>query len=398
MPDITGMTTSQDSGSSQTTMKITSYTLTPSTTSKATLVTFNIRLTMSEWTWVGTHSSDSSYGRRVRGTINGHDIGVHLIKPHASVYWYKSGVYNYTITASIPYSPGTVYANIRVERQNGTTGGTACFNPTLNYWTMVSGSASAPSVTRDTKIAGSTGTTLVASLTGTKALTWTAPASSGTGAIQNYHVYYTYGSGWVRKAILNSSARSYTINLAEYSVSRGNYIWFRVLAVNLYAESGTQYTPTTLLVTLPVAPSSLTVASTVNYNQSVTVSWPAGSAQAGVKHYYLQVRRYPRGGPWSSWASLGTHTGRSVSTNPSTYSAWAVRPGDTFQFQVTTVDNLGLSSSARASGNLLLKGGVMRVNVNGTWRDGIAWIRVGGVWKEGIAAYRNVNGSWKEGI
>lgn len=398
MPDITGMTTSQDSGSSQTTMKITSYTLTPSTTSKATLVTFNIRLTMSEWTWVGTHSSDSSYGRRVRGTINGHDIGVHLVKPHASVYWYKSGVYNYTITKTIPYSPGTVYANIRVERENGTTGGTACFNPALNYWTMGSGYASAPSVTRDTKIAGSTGTTLVASLTGTKALTWTAPSSSGTGAIQNYHVYYTYGSGWVRKAILNSSARSYTINLAEYSVSRGNYIWFRVYAVNLYAESATQYVPATLLVTLPVAPSSLTVASTVNYNQSVTVSWPAGSAQAGVKHYSLQVRRYPRGGPWSSWASLGTHTGRSVSTNPSAYSAWAVRPGDTFQFQVTTVDNLGLTSSARASGNLLLKGGVMRVKVNGTWRDGIAWIRVGGVWKEGIAAYRNVNGSWKEGI
>ena len=156
MPDITGMTTSQDSGSSQTTMKITSYTLTPSTTSKATLVTFNIRLTMSEWTWVGTHSSDSSYGRRVRGTINGHDIGVHLVKPHATVYWYKSGVYNYTITATIPYSPGTVYANIRVERENGTTGGTACFNPALNYWTMNSGTAAAPSITQTIRIAGST--------------------------------------------------------------------------------------------------------------------------------------------------------------------------------------------------------------------------------------------------
>ena len=401
MPDITGMTVSQDSGNAGTIMEVTSYSLTPSTTSKRTTGSFNVRVTMSQWTWVGTHSSDSSYGRQVRGTINGHNIGTHIIKPHATVAWNQSGVYNYTINVDIPYSPGTVYANIRIERQNGTTGGTACFNPQLNYWTMNSSWANNPSAVRNTAISGESGTTLVAYMNTIRSLTWTAPVSSGTGSIQNYDVFWTTGNNvWTRRARLSSGARSYALILSDYSIPRGGHVWFDVRAIGLYGNSSSSNIPAIRLSPLPVRPSSASIPSQANFGQTVTLSWTEGThGGSGISDYRIEYRRRARGSStWGSWTYLTVNSGLSQNVTPSSH-AQAIMPGDSVQYRVFTRDNLGLqSSTARDSGILTMRGGIVRIRVGGTWREGIAWIRVSGTWREAIGAYQRVSGTWREGI
>ncbi len=41
--------------------------------------------------------------------------------------------------------------------------------------------------------------------------------------------------------------------------------------------------------------------------------------------------------------------------------------------------------------------GIMRANVNGTWKSCTAYVNVSGAWKQALA-YVNVNGTWKQGL
>jgi hypothetical protein len=40
--------------------------------------------------------------------------------------------------------------------------------------------------------------------------------------------------------------------------------------------------------------------------------------------------------------------------------------------------------------------GIMRVKVNGVWKEGQVYVKTGGSWKEAQGVYTKVNGSWKE--
>jgi len=405
MPELLNVDFSSMSGSTDTKMRITAYSFTPRTDVQGTACSITVRVTMASSSWVGTHSSDTSYGRQFRGTINGHDIGTHIIKPHATVAWNTGTAYTYTVTFNIPYSPGTVYANLRIERQNGTTGGTACFSMASNTYTVSSGTGSAPSAPRTARFDGLTHKDF-GTLTGTFNLTWLAPSSGGTGGVKSYNIYKgEAGKAWAY--VSNTTNLSVAINVASttWAVTRGNYRWMLVEAVGLYGQTGALDVPSFYFVNYAVRPTSVTVASSAVYSQPLTVSWSGASAgdsrYDAISSYRVQVRRLPAGSStWSSWVNATSAIASSpFTTTPSTYTAWTVRPGDTLQYQVFTKNNYPLESvDARASGTVLMKGGIMRVRVAGVWREGTAWIRVAGTWREGTDVYVRVSGAWKESL
>ena len=400
MPDVLNVSFASATSSS-TTMKVTAYSFTPRTDAPGTTCSLTVAIQMGPTSWVGTHSSDQTYGRVLIGTVNGHDIGAHIIKPYNTIAWNYGGLYTYTVTFNIPYSPGTVAIQLSIRRQTSGTDGTACFVMPTGY-TVVSSSAVLPSAPSAPTFNGTTGTTIVANMTGTYALAWTAPAG-GTGGVKSYSTYYSTnaGSTWtLLTATVTTTSQS--INIANFSLSRGSSIRFGVKANNLYGSSGITAGGYVKLANLPTAPTSVTVPTTSKYNAAMDVAWAGATAGDGsISSYNVQVARKAAGSTtWSAWADVASADAASpLSTTPSSYTAWTVRPGDTLKFQVSTKNSYGLvSPTFKVSGETLMKGGIIRVNVSGAWKEGTAWVNVSGVWKEASSVYINVGGAWKESL
>ena len=67
--------------------------------------------------------------------------------------------------------------------------------------------------------------------------------------------------------------------------------------------------------------------------------------------------------------------------------------------RVRTVNTYNLQSASyrTISSYITVKGGGIRMNVNGAWFEGTPYVNVNGTWQIG-QAYVNVNGNWHEGI
>ena len=82
-----------------------------------------------------------------------------------------------------------------------------------------------------------------------------------------------------------------------------------------------------------------------------------------------------------------------------------LKKDDEIYAKVTYVVNDGMGNNLvrnydiPVSDNYLIESsGVMRVNVNDSWREGQVWTNVDGVWKEATDVFTNVNGEWKESV
>lgn len=389
--------------SSYTKAWISAYSATPRTDATGTHVALTVKVSMGSGSSLYTHSSDKSLGRVFTGTLNGHSIGVHVIKRYNLDRWESSTTYTYNISFNIPYSPGTIYANFRIEPQGtGSYMTTSTFSWGTNVYTMSSGYASGPGAPTGVKYNNYTGLWIKAEFSGTYTLAWSAPSAGGTGGVKSYTVYYRYttSSGWT--TLGTTSSTSYSINLASWANrARGSYVYFGVCANNLYGSSSTAGGPYVKRANLPSAPTSVSVPTEAKYTEAFNITWSGASAGDGsIDYYILQVLRLAKGSStWSAAASLGTDTASPLSTVPSTYTAWNVAPGDQLKFRVYTHNSYGLTSSSyKESGTIMMKGGVMRVRVSGTWREGTAWVRVSGTWREARGVYVRVGGTWREGV
>ena len=396
MPNVIGAAIGSTS-SKYTTATVTAMTCTPRADQKGTAVSLTLYLNLGPSTGLYTHSSDVSIGRVFTGTINGHNIGLHVIKQYNRDRWELGSKHTFYINFNIPYISGTVYCNFKVQAQRATgnwTTQSCIFNWPTNTYTIAAPAGVVSGVPTNLKYNGYTGQWIVANMTGSHSFTWTAPAG-GTGGVKSYNVYYSYGSGWVH--VGNTTATNMTFNLANYSISRGNRLRFGVRSNNLYGSSSIVEAPYVQLALAPTTPASLNVAAQAKYTDTLTFSWPASTAGNGsISHYIVQVRHQPKGGSWSAWAGIGNISGTSVSTRPKDYTAFTVAPGSTLQYRIAAVNTYSLQSGWRESGYTLLKGGVMRVKVNGSWREGTAWIKVGGVWKEAVSVHVRAGGAWRE--
>lgn len=393
MPNITGVKLYTYSAF----MRVNSYSLTPRTDAAGTHYSISFEINTTEGgSWLGT--GNASYARCVRGTINGHDIGTHQIKA-SNETWSAGSVYNYTITGDIPYSPGDVYINLRVEGMDSppTQNDVLCFIWTTNTYTVSSGAATLPTPPTGITLDG-VNSIVIANLTGQHTLNWTG-ATGGTGGATTYYIYWSPGSGW---NWLAQSGGPYVFDASIFSMARGQTIWFDVLTVNRYGTSALMPSgyPSMQLAYAPTAPASVTVPATSKYRAPMTVSWAASSAQSGsLTGYTIQVRRKAAGSStWSGWVTLTTSTGTSISTTPGDYTAWTVRPGDTLQYHVMATNSYGLTSAYTASGTVVMKGGIMRVKVGGVWKEGTVFVKVSGVWKEASGVYAKAAGSWRESL
>ncbi len=190
------------------------------------------------------------------------------------------------------------------------------------------------------------------------------------------------------------------MDLSLYSsLPRGNSVWFLVRCQDGYTHADSSVMPPVILANLPTAPTSVTVPADAQYNKAFNVSWTGATAGTGsITGYTVEVRHKPAGsGTWSSWVGTASPSASPISTNPSNYIAWDVKAGDTLQFRVFTKNSYDLTSAvATTSGHVLMKGGIMRIRVSGTWREGTVWIRVSGVWKEASNVYQRISGVWRE--
>ena len=401
MPDVLNVSFASAT-SNNTTMRVTAYSFTPRTDATGTVCSLTVAIQMGPTSWVGTHSSDPTYGRVLIGTVNGHDIGAHTIKPYNTVAWNQGGLYTYTINFNIPYSPGTVAIQLSIRRQTSGTDGTACFTMPGGY-TANSGAGAVPSAVQNLKLNGVTGATTIAHLTGNLTLSFDAPLNPGTGSVQGYYIYYhnqTRNPGqWAFWHSTTSTAVTVNAALDIFRINRGNVVEFNVIAYNAYGHGPmiTTY-PRFALANAPSAPTSVSSPAESKYNTSLRVGWSgAGAGSGSVLQYHVQVRRLSSGS-WSDWANIGYTNMGYIDTTPSTYTAWAVRPGDVLQYRVATINTYGLWSGYREGGTSVMKGGIIRVNVGGAWKEGTAWVNVGGVWKEASSVYINVGGAWKESL
>jgi len=405
MPDILNVDVNSAT-SSYTKMRVTSYSAVPRTDAVGTRVTLGLRLITSSATSLGSSSTDQSYGRVFVGTFNGYDIGRHIIKQYNNPAhnWVASTTYTWTITFDVPYSPGTPYCNFRVEPQGeGSYMTTSTFTWGTNVYTMTSGAVTAcagvTSLTIDNIAQVQKGT-----MTGTHTLRWSGATGYRT---LEYVIFYTHhlSGGWVY--LTTVSGTSLVVDAAAWNViSRGYSVSFVVRAQDGYTYADVATWNTIRLVNLPGAPDWTGIPQTAKFNAPLTIDWGEGTfggipnEDGTLLKYIVQVRRKAKGtSTWSGWVDVAYPTTETLSTTPSTYTAWTVRPGDTLQYRIYTVSSYNLSSATGTETlEVLMKGGTCRIRVAGVWKEGIAWVRVAGVWKEASSVYQRVAGIWRESV
>lgn len=229
-------------------------------------------------------------------------------------------------------------------------------------------------------------------------LSWSG-AKADAGTITGYNIYYLRNGAWIRHTTV--TGYSTTINLHNITVNRGETIVFSVTALSsLSLESDySSVFGRVLLAKLPTSPTWLSVSnSEIKRNDTLDVTWGGATAGTGtIAYYILQYRRY-HDNAWSDWTDAEYRTSEYCMCD-----ATALFPdlqgGDKLDVRVGTVNSYDLHSSDYRviASYISIKGGGIRIKVDGAWKEGTPWIKVNGTWKQG-ETYVNTNGNWREGI
>lgn len=381
--------------STLTTLTITALAVTPRSNALGSHAVLTVRIHMGAGDAVPIHAVDPSYGRKLIGTINGHDIGEHLIKPHATIGWAAGVDYDYTLEFDLPYSAGTVPVILRIVQETGSTGALGCFDTGKTY-TGTGSVGTVPGLTSN--IAFDTTPKTVANLTGSATLTW----SAASGTVLGYDVYYLQNNLW--KHIRRTTGLYALIPLQDLAFVRGSDLLISVAAYGYYGSAPINEAGAAALhlAMLPLPPTTISNPPATSYGRPLTLRWSGATAVDGtITEYKIQVARLPKNsGTWSNWVTVTEDcTAVEYSHNPSAMTEWTAALGDQFQYRVYAISSYGLTSqTAKNSGGVLLRNGIIRPKVGGTWYKGIPYIKVHSVWRQGRALYRKVAGVWKESI
>ncbi len=229
-------------------------------------------------------------------------------------------------------------------------------------------------------------------------LSWSGASVDG-GTITGYGIYYLKNGTWTRYT--TTTGYSISLNLQNLSVSRGGTVSFCVTTLSsLSTESAYSSTlAQVMLAELPTAPTWLTVKPTeIKRNDSIDVTWGGATAGTGeISYYILQYRKY-NGTSWSGWTDAEYRPSEYCLCEPTKIFP-DLQGGNLLDVRVRTVNSYNLQSASyrTISSYITVKGGGIRINVNGTWHEGTPWINVNGTWQIG-QTYVNVNGNWHEGI
>lgn len=229
-------------------------------------------------------------------------------------------------------------------------------------------------------------------------LSWSG-AKADAGTITGYNIYYLRNGAWIRYSTV--TGYSTTINLCDIPVNRGETVSFSVTALSsLSLESSySSVLGRVVLAKLPTSPTWLSASnSEIKRNDTLDVTWGGATAGTGtISYYILQYRRY-HNNSWSDWTSPEFRSTEYCKCDATTLFP-DLQGGDKLDMRVGTVNSYDLQSSdfRVITSYISIKGGGIRVKVNGAWKEGTTWIKVNGTWKQG-ETYINVNGNWKEGI
>ena len=346
---------------------------------------------------IGDDAGVASAERWFKGTVGGQGFAFMW---KASGTYMASGDYGWDVIYDAAYIAGTVEATLYCSNGVGTTGTSSTPVWGAGY-TANAAYAAAPNAPHSLAFNGAPDVQVVANYAaGT--FSW-VDGGGGTGGTRSYNIYCaTAGSGgWVYLA--NTGAASIALNPANYNGTRGTYVSFMVCAVGLYGVAWPPSVyPSVYLANIASAPAWVNTAPNPGkYKDTLTVSWAAAAANSGsIDLCHIYVRHLPKGGAWTDWVhviEVGNVT--SATTIPSQYGApFTARPGSTFQYRVYSRNTYGLWSSPTDGPTVLLKGGIMKAKVAGTWREGVGWVKVSGAWREALSVYTKVAGVWRESI
>lgn len=239
---------------------------------------------------------------------------------------------------------------------------------------------------------------IVAYTTDNFTLSWSG-ASVDKGTITGYGIYYLRNGSWTRYT--TATGYSITINLSNLTVSRGDTVSFCVTTLSsLSTESNySSMLAQIKLAELPTAPTWLNVTPTnIKRNDMIDVTWGGATAGTGeISYYILQYRRY-NAGSWTGWTDAEYRSSEYCHCEPTKIFP-NLQGGDLLDVRVGTVNTYNLQSESyrTISSYITVKGGGIRINVDGTWHEGTPYVNINGTWYIG-ETYVNVNGNWHEGI
>lgn len=239
---------------------------------------------------------------------------------------------------------------------------------------------------------------VVAYATDNVTLSWSG-ASVDAGTITGYNVYYLKNGTWTRYT--TTTGYSVTLNLSKMNVERGGTVTFCVTTLSsLSLESAYSSTlASVLLANMPTAPTWITVTPMeIKRNDMIDVTWGGATAGTGaISYYVLQYRRY-HDGSWTDWTDAEYRSSEYCHCEPTKLFP-DLQGNDLVDVRIKTVNTYNLSSEsyAHVSSYIAVRGGGIRINVDGSWHEGTPYVNINGTWYIG-ETYVNVNGNWHEGI
>lgn len=374
-------------------LTILAYSFVPRTDRAGTHGSITLRVSMGPAAQVLTHVSNRAYGRQIIGTVNGHSIGTHIIKPYSTVAWEADQDYDYTIEFNIPYTPGTVSIVLRIVQQTGATGALACFDTGKGY-TIVSGVGDPPEAPTEPIL----NEVLVGNLTGDVVLNW-AQAAPGDGLVLGYDVYYSYNeTTW--KHLLRTSNLYAIIPLNKFRLSRGASVYLNISAYGYYGSGPLMTLSRSLtLARLPLPPTESIVVPALPFGQPLLLTWSGAVPNDGtILAYKVQAARLAKGSStWSNWITIADNVvNAELETIPTSYTNWTAALWDQYKFRIFAYNTYGLiSATGLETGAVQIRNGIMRAKVAGEIQSGIPWVKVNGVWRKSAEVYIKVAGVWR---
>ena len=164
-------------------------------------------------------------------------------------------------------------------------------------------------------------------------LTWTRPSKDGGSSISGYLIEMSTNgsSGWTQVV---ANTRSTATNYVHIGLAPATTRFYRVAAINAQGEGEfSNVARGTTNAARPGQPRSLVARAAGP--KSITLSWEAPSSDAGAAITGYSIRR--RASNSSSWITIRTNTGSTVTTFPDTN----LEPATAYLYQVAAINSVG---------------------------------------------------------
>ncbi len=174
-------------------------------------------------------------------------------------------------------------------------------------------------------------------------LSWTAPTNTGGAAITGYQIESSpTGDSWTN---LVDNTGLTTTTYAHTGLSAGTTVHYRVSAINsegpgAASNSASATTSTSIVITAPAAPTSLTA--TADGSTTINLSWTAPTNTGGAAITGYQIESSPTG---DSWTNLVDNTGLTTTT----YAHTGLSANTTVHYRVSAINSEGPGAASNSA-------------------------------------------------